>query len=336
MITTNRCLLSTRNKRILTTLAKFEGIAVIRDASEIETVWKRNKIPVIFNNVIGDFEVPDFDEDDFEKQFTIWSHSNGFEPGEISSGKTFNSSKDSCIFCAIGSYKGGTSSSFVYNATVEKEVDCILYETKNFFVTSELGALKRGFLMICPKNHILSVAQFSKELYNEYQEVCSDIEQILISTFGPKPVAFFEHGSGPSGMTSHPKSIVHAHTHVLHDFVMHHKYLEMIQAKPLDDIKRAECTHYFAYKIGANGQRFCCFDDRVYVPRQYARQIIATELGYTPGQYNWRKFDFAENVHSTLYFIFRMLKSTKLSDRISNRTSCFKVGYAQREDFFEH
>lgn len=335
MITTKRCILFTRDTRILTTLAKFEAIEIIEESNEAEAVWKRNKTPVILGSD-GGVEVPAFDEADFEKQFTLWAHSSGFEPGELCTGKKYNSNLGPCVLCAIGKYKGGTSSPFVYNATVKKEVDCIIYESPSFYVTSELGALKTGFLMIVPKAHILSVAQMPSELYSEYQEVCEDVEEILIATFGPGPVAFFEHGSGPSGMTSHPKAIVHAHTHVLHDFSMQQQYLDMIQARPLEDIKRVAGTHYFAYKSGARGKRYVAWDERVYVPRQYARQIIASKLGYTPGQYNWRSFKFEENVHSTLYFIWRMLKTRSLSKRISNRTDCFVVGYEERVDFIEH
>lgn len=334
MLTKNKCLLISRDQRIIAFLAKFEAIEVIEETSKIEQVWKKNKTPIMFGSD-GGVEVPTFDENNLEKQFTSWAHSNGFEPGELSSGKRHNTAKDPCILCAIGAYKGGTTSSCVYNACVDREVDCIVYESPNFYVTSELGALKKGFLMIVPKRHYLSVAQFPSELYPEYQQVCEDTEEILNRTFGIANVAFFEHGSGPSGFTSHPKSIVHAHTHVLHDFTIRKHYLDMIQAVRLDDIKRAAGTHYFAYKCGADGKRFCCYDDSVFVPRQFARQIIAEECGYVPGQYNWRRFDFAENVHGTLFHIWHMLKSKKLSNRISNRTDCFKIGYAQREDFFE-
>lgn len=337
MLTKNKCLLIMRDKRMMASLAKFEAIEVIADSVEVEKVWKRNKTPIIFSCDYVDYgvEVPTFDDDNLEKQFTAWAHSKGFEPGEIIGEKKHNTAKDPCILCAIGAYKGWTNSAFVYNSCVKKEVDCIIYESPNFYVTSELGALKKGFLMIVPKKHYLSVAQFPYELYPEYQTVCEDIEEILTRTFGVGHVAFFEHGSGPSGMTSHPKSIVHAHTHVLHDFTISKYHLDMIQAVPLDDLKKVTSTHYFAYKCGANGKRFCSFDDSVFVPRQFARQIIAEECGYVPGQYNWRRFDFAENIHGTLFHIWHMLNSTKLSSRISNRTDCFKIGYANREDCFE-
>ena len=48
-----------------------------------------------------------------------------------------------------------------------------------------------------------------------------DVELLLKGTFGKSiPVTFWEHGSGPSGLTSHKKSIVHAHLHVIIDFCL--------------------------------------------------------------------------------------------------------------------
>jgi hypothetical protein len=194
MITSNRTLLFTKDERLIASLAKFEAIESIAHLSEVEKVWRCNKTPIILSDDGGiGIMVPDFNVNgtNFEKEFTAWAYENGIEPGELSRGMKFNSEKEPCILCAIGSYRGGTKSAVVYNRTVEKEVDCIVYESDNFYVASEKGALKKGFLMIVPKSHILSVAQFPEELYQEYKEVSEDIEQILVATFGYAPVAFF-------------------------------------------------------------------------------------------------------------------------------------------------
>ena len=103
--------------------------------------------------------------------------------------------------------------------------------------------------------------------------------------------------------------------------------------KRLDDLSKARHTHYFAYKKGADGKRLCCYDDNVYVQRQFPRQVMAMELGYTPNQYNWRHFDFKENIHTTLYYIYKFLANEKLNHRIEERTLAFVNGYKQREDF---
>jgi len=342
MITEKRWLLYTSNERILKLLKKFEGVEEITDDEQVEEVWSFNKTPVVNHKRVAvskhievALQVPEWKSEDFIRFFEKWAHAHGFECGEFKTGEIVNTREESCVLCAIGAHKGLSKSLMVYNENVPQEMDCIIYESAHFFVTSELGALKRGYLMIIPKEHdYLSIAQLPGIYRSEYQEVCRDVECILKGAFGDKPVSFFEHGSGPSGLTSHKKSIVHAHTHVVIDFVLKQKYLNMLQMKRLDDLSKARETHYFAYKVGADGKRYCCYDPRVYVQRQFPRQVMAMELGYTPEQYNWRKYKFEENMHTTLYYLYKYLSSNKLlNPRIAERTKGFVDGYARREDF---
>ena len=62
---------------------------------------------------------------------------------------------------------------------------------------------------------------------------------------------------------------------------------------------------------------------------------MAKELGYTPGQYNWRKHDFSENVHTTLFYIYSFLEKGTVNSRIKERTDGFFQGYPLRVDFEE-
>ena len=141
-----------------------------------------------------------------------------------------------------------------------------------------------------------------------------------------------EHGSAPGGITSHKKSIVHAHTHVVVDFKLSPNHKKMVQLQHIEDIRVAKKTHYFSYQEGSDGKLMICMDDNVYVQRQFPRQVMADELKLAPGQYNWRVVGFEENVHATLYNIHNYLKTASCSGRIKNRTLGFVLGYAQRED----
>ena len=344
MITEKRWLLTCSNERILSILLKFEGIEKVTRPQDVKIVWSKNKTPVCvkefksYNKAI--LKVPEFidiDADCIIEKFTRWAHSHKFECGEFKTGKLIDTREEPCILCSIANHKGMSRQTLVYNEVVDKEVDCIIYESPRFFVTAELGALKPGYLMIIPKEHdFLSMAQLPNMYKAEHDEVLRDVETILKGAFGNKPVTFFEHGSGPLGLTSHKKSIVHAHTHVIIDFELKKEYLDMIQMKPLDDLSKARHTHYFAYKVGANGQTLCCYDDNVYIQRQFPRQIMAMELGYTPKQYNWREFSFEENIHTTLYYIYRYLATKNDHFRIAERTNCFVFGYPRRDDFEEN
>lgn len=355
MITEKRWLLVTDRRKVYNAVSEFEAITRINAtkvtslSAKVEETFSRNMTPVFYQNGSAGAELleqykgdilplPANTLNDGVEEFTTWCYDHGFEPGELQTNKKYDAKKQPCILCAIAQHKGLAPKTVDYNSTVEKEVDCIVYESHNFYVVCELGALKPGYLMIVPKDHeYLSIAQIDDPfLYAEYEMVCEDIETILKGAFGrEKEVTFMEHGSGPSGMTSHKKSIVHAHTHVVVDFTLKPKYLDAIQMKPLDDLTQARNTHYFAYKVGAHGQRLCCYDDNVYVQRQYPRQVMAKELGLAPSQYNWRNFNFNENTHATLYRIWYFLKRNfnNLDKRIQRRTCAFYLGYPKREDF---
>lgn len=367
MITEKRWLLVTNDQDMFSHFSHFEAITGLVTNDEIslmhrcEKVWAHNKTPLICtsdddNLVIDDMEVilkipvdlilsygeygKTFLTKNQVNAFTDWCYDQGFEPGEYDTGVKINTRNETCILCRIAKHKAIAEDTADYNAEVEREVDCIIYESQRFYVVTELGALKPGYLMIVPKSHeYLSIAQIDDEyVYHEYMQVCRDVEFILKRAFGyHAPVVFFEHGSGPSGMTSHPKSIVHAHTHVVVGFTLDKKYLDMVQMKPLDDIRLAKDVHYFAYKEGADGQRLCCYDPEVYVQRQYPRQIMAQMFGYTSKQYNWRNYSFDDNVHATLYKIWWFLVrcNSLLNPRVRTAVESFVIGYARRSDFRE-
>lgn len=348
MITKKRVLLVVTNSNALNYFTHFEAISKIDSVKEIESVWRKNKTPICYQHVLEEenTQIPESVEEildveyerflDNAEEFIGYCHENGFESGEYRTGKIYDTSTERCFLCELANLRGMQNSLAYYNEHVEKPVDCIIYQSRLFYVVSELGAIKPGYLMIVPKQHILSVAQFPEGFMPEYQQVCADVETILKGAYGKdKMVVFFEHGSGPSGMTSHKKSIVHAHTHVVVDFKIEQKYIDMVQMKPIDDISVAKDTHYFSYQETSCGQLMIAMDPEVYVQRQYPRQIMAEELGLAPGQYNWRNVEFAENVKAQLYNIYRYLVSDdeSLNKRILKRTEGFVKGYVAREDF---
>ena len=334
MITKKRVVLETNKGNDF--FERFEAIEIIERLSQIQDVWSRNKTPMLSKESVAKLsitsyqlvEVPEEIIGDIEA-FTDFCHSNGFECGEYRTGVIYDTNEEPCIFCQMAKYKG-FSNLEKYNQFVEKPVDCIIYESPSFYVVPELGALKQGFLMIVPKEHILSVAQFPEELMPEYLEVCKDVEEILLKAFKGKSVAFMEHGSGPSGKTSHKKSIVHAHTHVVVDFELKEKYQRMVQMKKCENISDASDVHYFSYQQSTDGQLMIAMDPEVYVQRQFPRQVMAEELGLAPDQYNWRWYEIDEITDATLFHLNKMLRREK-SGRIFERTRDFVKGFSRRE-----
>ena len=332
MITKKRVVLKSRKKEEF--LERFEALEYVNKPSEIQEVWRRNKTPIVSNQFpklldIASYEIVDIPQEligDIDN-FTDFCHHLELECGEYRTGEIFDTKHDRCFMCEMARHKGFESLA-KYNQFIDA-VDCIIYESENFMVVPELGALKQGYLMIVPKKHILSVAQFPAELMPEYFEVCKDVEEILLKAFDGKVVVFIEHGSGPSGKTSHKKSIVHEHTHVIVDFRLSKKYQEMVQMKECEDISVAKDVHYFSYQEGTSGKLMISMDPEVYVQRQFPRQIMADELGLAPDQYNWRWHEFSENTDATLFHLNRMLKNEK-SGRIYERTRDFVLGFSMR------
>lgn len=338
MITRNKVLLITKSTAVAKFVRSFEAVEEINDISQTSRVWENNKTPVILGTANVNCPAIYLPEEGFvdDKAFIEFSHENGFECGEMITGIKYDSNQERCVLCELASLKGMPTTIATYNRVVDKEVDCIIYSSPHFYVTSELGALKQGYLMIVPKQHILSVAQFYPALMVEYNQVCKDLEYILQGAYPEASgVTFMEHGSAPGGITSHKKSIVHAHTHVVTDFQLSDHHKRMVKLTPIDDISLASETHYFSYQEGSDGQLMICMDNNVYVQRQFPRQVMAEDLKLAPGQYNWRKVGFEENVHATLFHVFNYLKNAELPKRIADRTRGFVLGYAKREEHEE-
>lgn len=285
MITRNKVLLITKSTAVAKFVRSFEAVEEINDVSQVSQVWENNKTPVILGAANVNCPAIYLPEEGFvdDKAFIEFSHENGFECGEMITGIKYDSNQERCILCELASLKGMPTTMETYNRVVDKEVDCIIYSSPHFYVTSELGALKQGYLMIVPKQHILSVAQFYPALMIEYNQVCKDLEYVLKGAYPEASgVTFMEHGSGPSGITSHKKSIVHAHTHVVTDFQLSGHHKRMVKLEPIDDITLANKTHYFSYQEGSDGQLMICMDNNVYVQRQFPRQVMAEDLKLAP------------------------------------------------------
>ena len=335
MITKQHVVLTTNKHQPL--LERFEAIQYAKQLSDIQSIWKKNKTPVIVLDqfyhldIVGYqlIEIPEeLISENAKNDFIDFCHHHEFECGEYRTGEVYDTAHDECFLCVMANHKG-YSSLAKYNRFVEKPVDCIIYESENFFVVPELGALKQGYLMIVPKAHILSVAQFPAYLMPEYHEVCTDVEEMLLKAFNGKTVSFMEHGSGPSGKTFHKKSIVHAHTHVVVDFSLKKKYRDMIQMQVCDDISVARAVRYFSYQEGYQGELLIAMDPEVYVQRQFPRQVLAEELGFAPDQYNWRWYEFDEVTDATLFHLNKMLKR-ETQGRIFERTRAFVEGFSMR------
>ena len=342
MITRNKVVLVIPNTDTLMDI-NYEAIEVIEDASRVEDIWRCNKTPAILEKNAAEaisrypfLVLPAFIFG--HEHFINFCHENGIECGEYRSSVKHNTAEDRCFLCAVGKHLDPDGTPYPtladFNQHTPEVNDVIIYESQNFYVKIEYGCLKKGMVMICPKEHILSAARIPNNQMAEYNQVMKDVEFILKAVYGDEPVIFFEHGSDPSGFSSHKRSIVHAHTHVAWGIKFDQKYKDMVCLKEVDYIKVLYETKYFSYQEGATGTLLAVSDPDVYVQRQYPRQIIGLMLGIPNEKTNWRKEAFMDNIIATFDDICAYLTENQkfLSPRIIKATEGFVKGYPLREN----
>ena len=213
----------------------------------------------------------------------------------------------------------------------------VLYESGNFIVKIELGHFTspqdgQFMAMICAKRHYVSTASLPDELFEEYFQVCRDVEFLLKRLFGGAPVIFFEHGSAPDGGASHKRAIVHHHTHVVSGIRMEEKDLLRINMRQINDIREVRGKKYLSYQEGVNGQLWVADDEGTFIPRQYPRKALACQLGISYENSNWRNECYWENIHLAFEMLYEYLKQNweEIPERIQNAMRPFYFAYSQR------
>lgn len=186
----------------------------------------------------------------------------------------------------------------------------ILYESENFFVIPGLGAFFDGYVMIVPKEHVMSFAELKPDQYAEFLDVLSDMRFILESVYH-KPIFVFECGSGRNGGGKHATSIVHAHIHLAPTDMpvlrnVQNSGLYPSQIEPTELCKYGEYP-YMLY-IDQSDRWYITSDSETYFPRQHPRQVLADYMNLPKGQYNWRTNPLRDKMDVIADEIYSFLK----------------------------
>lgn len=203
-----------------------------------------------------------------------------------------------------------------------------IYENKYFFVMPSIGQFINGYLLIIPKAHVMSMAEFSKELIDEFNIVLEDVIAILKLTYNFSDILVWENGTGNSGKGKAKDSVVHCHVHVAPSHITANKIEEIstfsLAAIKTNDIKNYNKHSYLLIKDGTDSWKINN-NPSVYIPRQYVRQILADEYGIPGELWNWREYPYSEQVYKTVTDITTCLKNNwnKLSPRIKSNTKNF-------------
>jgi len=251
------------------------------------------------------------------EQFNKIAEVNHFDIGDHksnSSGISGEPTTDDCAYCRY--LKGNTSKN-------ERTV----YESDNFFVMPTVGQFRTGYLLIIPKKHVMSNAELSLDVLKEFINVLSDVEFILRSIY-KNNVLVWENGSGKSGVGKAKDSIVHSHVHICPSNLTSID-VEDQSRFPFEDVTM-ETLHYhqnhsyLLIRTIDKSEWRISDSSKLYVPRQYVRQLIAEECGYTGEEYNWRTHPYRELMYETRTDIAKFIETNfdALPDRIRRNTSC--------------
>ena len=187
---------------------------------------------------------------------------------------------DNCSFC---------------NLDFTKLENTIIEETKNFYILPTLGSICEGYLLIIPKKHINSMSE--TKYRGELIDLMEKYRKIFFNLYGKYPI-IFEHGTASIDSAS-SASITHAHIHIVnHNYCNEYKILNELKFVKVNkkDYFSIKNKSYIFY-ISSNNDYYISYN----FPSlsQLMRIYIARDLNLNI-EYNWRKFEFKENIEKTI------------------------------------
>lgn len=239
--------------------------------------------------------------------------------------------------CDIGDHKSNSSglngsptqSDCAYCRHIRNNFDnrCI-YSSKHFFVMPTLGEFIKGYLLIIPYRHVMSMAEFTKEELGDFVQVLDDIKCILKQTYNCSNLLVWENGTGNGGIGKAKDSVIHAHIHIAPSN-LNVGTIERLSGFNFTEIETKDLSSYgkHSYLLLQQDDNLWKINDNsnLYIPRQYIRQVLAEEYGIPGEQWNWREYPFRELIEETKNDIIQSVRSNwdSLSKRLQDNTIDF-------------
>lgn len=292
--------------KVSTEIAAFHAVTVVNSLSNeiLQTVFHYNKNALyfvssydmvwsIYNPIIirldkkTDVEMSVLGVnniiEDFPKVLEPYDVDTGDHSSEDST-QLFSQSANECLLCNI--YRRNT---------IQKEH--IIYETNNFYLVPGTGAFFPGYIMIVPKNHVMSFALLTPNELEEFYSLLNDVRSILEGIYDLKVFAF-ECGSGRTGTGKHKTSIVHAHFHLAPTNMPVLKEIHKSGLQPAL-INKQDLGIYGEYPymlyVDQEDNWYIASDPNAYYPRQHPRQVLANYMNCYEF-YNWRIYPYRERM----------------------------------------
>jgi len=326
---------------------QFKGIIVLSEDSlnflEMHKAFSKNKSIVCSNFAHKQFFLPPYTTiysivvtenatlgEAFPRQIII-------SQGNIAS--QFQKIAEQICNCDIGDHKSN-SSGMLGTPSIKDCFYCryiagkipndkrTIYRSENFIVIPTIGQFISGYLLIIPNQHVMSNAELSSTLLEEFKTVLEDVLFMLKLTYQKNSFLIWENGSGSGGIGKAKDSIVHSHVHVAPSSLTSKDIKQLsgfnFETISLDVLFEYQTNSYLLVKSTLDENWMINDDVNLYIPRQYIRQILAEEHGIVgDGEpWNWRTSPFSDIMMHTCTEICNALRTNwdTLPLRIQERT----------------
>lgn len=300
------------NKSVVCFEGKYTG-KYSGDAVRIYVVNERT------HTILDDLSIVIQDSTSFYVQFEKIAKRLNLDIGDHKSNSSGLNGAPSVKDCAYCRYLAGQSA----------DNERTIYSSENFFVIPTIGQFITGCLLLIPYQHIVSNAELSPALLEEFKLDIQDIEYMIRLTYNCSSVLVWENGTGSGGKGKAKDSIVHSHLHIYPSTLTS----EMIESDlnyefdtiTLDDLHRYTEHSYLLIRSTDKNIWKIASNPALYIPRQYVRQLVAEEHGIEGDEWNWRTNHFSENMKQTVKEIFEALKRNwdQVPERVKKNTRSY-------------
>jgi len=207
--------------------------------------------------------------------------------------------RDVCTFCWAIEFQERN----LYWGLISKKLgkSYVLKETDNFLVLPNIGSLMPGYLMIIPRQHILSFGLLAREYDQELHELLESVENWQKLLFGSYLI--FEHG--PVTCDFGASCCDHAHLHVAPvppktDLVsvLYRDFFPMKVTQMLEAMRsQVEKAAPYIYLRHHDGLMYICDADNA--KSQHLRQDLVKQLDLG-NVWDWKEFPGVEHIKATI------------------------------------
>jgi diadenosine tetraphosphate (Ap4A) HIT family hydrolase len=180
----------------------------------------------------------------------------------------------------------------------------LLEETESFVVMPGVGSLVRGYVMIVPRDHVLSFGHLPPALGPELEGLLGRVEEWQARTYS-LPTIVFEHG--PATFTERGGSCTdHAHLHVVpvpEDVDLVPVMRRDFDVRRVDGLLPGATEHIragrgpYLYLRHHDGRSYLC--DAPKAKAQHLRRELASQLGIGD-QWDWSLFPGDDHMVATI------------------------------------